>query len=336
MGVFFVEKSYFFDSVEGDQRVYQAADFARFHAQIIGNGVSNSSNLPDLEVSAKENMDITLGAGYMFANGYMYENTSTKTLTHDIADTNNDRIDRVVIRFDSNPEERRIYATIKKGTPSSNPVPPSIVRNEYIYEMSVAQVRIIAGKSYIEQSQITDERPNELVCGYIPLHNIYRGLMINELGIVSLPNQSYVEVDIDSNFGSDPSKQFEIPDRIKTRIPLNPYVIDRQNEITKDNKFIAKSSGAYLLFAYLAFDEGALITDAGKSNTDVQVLFNVNGVEQTPIFAREASGHKDNIFSGSSVQYLEKGQAIDFVAYVLNAPDNLLTRNHRIRIAKIN
>lgn len=331
-----MERSYFFDSVEGDQRIYQAADFARFHAQIIGNGVSNSINLPNLAVSAKQNMDVTLGAGYMFANGYMYENTSSMTLTHDVADPNNDRIDRIVIRFDSNPEERRIYATIKKGTPATNPVAPTITRNEYIYEMSVARVRITAGKSFIEQSQITDERANDTVCGYIPLHNIYRGLMINEMGVVSLPNQSYVEIDIDSNHGEDPTKQFRIPDRTKTRIPLNPKVIDRQNEITKDNKFVAKSSGAYLLFAYLAFDEGVLITDTQRSNSDVQVLFNVNGVEQTPVFAREAAGYKDNIFSGSSVQFLEKGQAIDFVAYVINAPDNLKTRNHRIRIAKIN
>src|SRR5690625_7891458 len=81
------EKSYFYDSTASDERIYQAADFARFHAQIIGNGVSNTTTMPDLEVSAKNNMEVSLGAGYMFANGYMYENSSTMTLKHDIADS---------------------------------------------------------------------------------------------------------------------------------------------------------------------------------------------------------------------------------------------------------
>src|SRR5699024_5985125 len=93
------ERMYFFDSTEADERIYDAADFARFHHQIIGNGVSNTQNLPDLEVSAGDNMEINLGAGYCFADGYLYQNDSTKTLEHDIADTENDRIDRVIIRL---------------------------------------------------------------------------------------------------------------------------------------------------------------------------------------------------------------------------------------------
>src|SRR5690606_28800418 len=115
--------------------------------------VSNTTNLPDLAVEAKENMTVTLGAGYCFANGYMYENTAALDLTHDIAHTTYDRIDRVVIRFDHNPSERKVYAYIKKGTPASSPVAPSLTRDDYVYELSVARVLIIAGKSYIEQYQ---------------------------------------------------------------------------------------------------------------------------------------------------------------------------------------
>src|SRR5699024_50411 len=127
------ERMYFFDSTEDNKRIYNADDFARFHSQIIGNGVSNTESLPDLEVTAGANMEVNLGAGYMFANGFMYENDSTKTLEHDVADNDNDRIDRVVIRFDRNPdlkEREGNKAIILKGAPDSNPKPPEIVRSE--------------------------------------------------------------------------------------------------------------------------------------------------------------------------------------------------------------
>lgn len=240
-----MERTYFFDSTENDERIYQAADFARFHAQIIGNGVSNTANLPDLEVNAQQNMNVGLGAGYMSANGYMYENTETMVLTHDVADSINNRIDRVVIRFDNNPEQRRIYATIKKGTPSSNPVTPTLTRDSYIYEMSVAQVRIIAGKSFIEQTEVKDERANDSVCGYIPLHNIYRGLEVDELGRLSFPKQTHVTsyANVKQSVSKTPTGS------VADALVLLPNILkDTQNEyISSRSIFKSKSEGTILV-----------------------------------------------------------------------------------------
>src|SRR5699024_11910615 len=125
--VLMAERSYLFDSTEGNKRIYNADDSARFHAQIICNGVSNTETLPDLEVTAGANMEVNLGAGYMFANGFMYENDSTKTLEHVVADNDNDRIVCADIRFDRNPdlkEREGNKAIILKGAPDSNPSPP--------------------------------------------------------------------------------------------------------------------------------------------------------------------------------------------------------------------
>lgn len=238
---------YFFDSTENDERIYQAADFARFHAQIIGNGVSNTANLPDLEVSERTNMDIALGAGYMFANGYMYELTETTTLTHDVADPDNDRIDRVTIRFDSNPEKREIKAVIKKGTPAGSPNPPSLTRDDYIHEMSVAQIRIKAGKSYIERDQITDERANDAVCGYIPLHNIYRGIQVDESGMIQMLNQSHVTV-----YAND-EQELPYNDRVKMIFP-NVHT-DTQSEYDPSRSmFTARSKGVIMVNPSIDFD----------------------------------------------------------------------------------
>src|SRR5699024_11355672 len=121
-------RMYFLDSTEEKKYEYNQVEFARFHNQIIGTGVSN----PDaLKVTAKTNMDVALALGWIFANGYGAELEETETLTHDVADPDNDRIDRVVIRFDTNPEKNDFYPTIIKGTPARSPVPPKITREEY-------------------------------------------------------------------------------------------------------------------------------------------------------------------------------------------------------------
>lgn len=316
-----MERSYFFDSVAGDQRIYQAADFARFHAQIIGNGVSNTPNLPDLSVSAKQNMVTTLGAGYAFANGYMYENSTALDLQHAIADPTNDRIDRVVIRFDSDPANRTVSAVVKQGTPAANPTPPNLQRDNYVYELSVAQVRIIAGKSFIEQSQVTDERADQSVCGYIPLHNLVRGVQVNEDGIATMPNQSYVEVDSEQPVEIIGGEGLSV-------LPIIPSV-DRQNEV-QGNSFVPKTSGVYFIFAYVSFVEGDL-----PDGADLQISFSINGSYETAIAARASNGTYDNIFVGSSSTYLNAGDSLIFNAEIRNkAGQTINTRNHRLRIAK--
>ncbi|GGB41784.1 hypothetical protein GCM10011409_19170 [Lentibacillus populi] len=317
-----VEKSYFFDSTADDQRIYQAADFARFHAQIIGNGVSNTANLPDLEVTAKTNMDVALGAGYCFANGYMYENDSTKTLTHTIADPTNDRIDRIVICFDNNPAERRIYAYVKQGVPAANPVPPGIKRDNYIFEMSVAQVRIIKGKSFIEQSQITDERTNDAVCGYIPLHNIYRGMRINENGLVTLPNQSFVKA---TNW-----EEFNYREE-RTAIPFGTVEKDNQSEMSSDNlTFKPREDGIYHFWVEMAWD-------SVLENIGFRMYLYKNGKESFPLGARWATDSRDRFFICSGSDSVEKGDELTFVVSIAGLGSRTMppTWFTRIRIAKM-
>lgn len=323
------EKGYFFDSTEDDKRIYQAADFARFHEQIIGNGVSNSKDLPDLEVTAKDNMDVELGAGYMFANGYMYENDSSMKLKHDTADPDNDRIDRVVVRFDSDPEERKITARIKKGK-AGDDNPPSLTRDEYVYEMSVAQVKIHAGQSYVEDDDITDERADDDVCGYIPLHNIYRGMVMSELGIVSMPNQSYVQMNDYSMIRLDGDN--DGPPYIYTNVDIDPD-IDRQDEI-KDGIFYPKTNGTYFfeLHARITpklsgddspkFDGRLFINDLPEDDyEDAESFFN----EYAPVTQGK----------GSVMVYMEKGDKARIKLGILRH-GGTDCNYRRVTIAKIN
>lgn len=161
-----MENSYFFNSMNGD-RTYQATDFANFYSQFLNEGIYGNGGQTTLKVIADgTDMRVNITAGPAVVQGYMYENTATIYLTHDAAEPTYDRIDRVVLRLDKTAENRFIKAFVKKGSPASSPVAPTLQRDDYIYEISLAQVRITAGKSYIEQSQIKDERGNRDVCGY--------------------------------------------------------------------------------------------------------------------------------------------------------------------------
>ena len=76
------------------------------------------------------------------------------------------RIDRVVLRFDR--RARRSYLTVLKGTeifggtPSSSAA-PRITRNEYVYDLCLAEIRYFAGTNIIPS--LIDTRGDESLCG---------------------------------------------------------------------------------------------------------------------------------------------------------------------------
>lgn len=156
------EQYRFFNSVEGDERTYQAEDMAQMFSNFLGNGFFEG-----LRVSSNSTMNSTVSAGSAFIEGHSYNNTTNLTLTHESADSSLNRIDRVVLRLNTDTDARYIKAFVKKGEEASNPSPPGLTRNDYVYEISLAQVYIEAGKSYIDDSQITDERGDRDVCGRV-------------------------------------------------------------------------------------------------------------------------------------------------------------------------
>src|SRR5699024_7320586 len=315
----------FLDSTEDDEHLYQAADWARFHHQIIGSGVSNDKDLPNLKVSATTNMQVSIGAGFMFANGHMYELTKTMSLKHDIADSNNDRIDRIIIKFDTNPEKRDFYAYIKKGIAGANPSPPPVERSTYVHEMSVAQVRIKAGSSIIDDSQITDERTNDAVCGYIPLHNIYRGLQINESGVASFPNQSFIKA------RNNAAQVFVEDTRLENAIPikLGTTEEDLQREIHNSEQIKVKADGVYSFWVELAFPNSAI-----PNNGKIDIYLFVNGKQSFPLGSKVFKGTSDKFMMCSGFDSLKSGDIVDFRYTTLKFDGNASTDFTRIRVAK--
>lgn len=160
------EISRFFNSVNGDRR-YLAEEFASFFAKFLSNGVYSGEELTGtLEVRKNGDLSIGVDEGAALIRGYEYENTTVRAHTLEKGGTY-DRIDRIVVRLDRTMDERNILTKVIKGVPSTSPVAPELIRNNEIYDISLAQILVKKNITAIDASDITDERYDESVCGFV-------------------------------------------------------------------------------------------------------------------------------------------------------------------------
>lgn len=163
-----MEKYGFFNAVataDGKyDRSYLAEDFASYFASFITNGVFEELG-GKLEVVVDNGMSIIVKNGVAWINGYRYENDSDLSITLDSADGTQSRIDSIVVRLDITNREIKIH--VKKGNLSTSPITPTITRNNDIYELQLATVRVSANTAVLTQSMITDTRNDDNVCGWV-------------------------------------------------------------------------------------------------------------------------------------------------------------------------
>lgn len=156
-----MESSAFFDGVPN----YGQEHFNRYFKNLFYSGISvdDSGNM-ELAVTVSQGKP-AVGTGFAIIEGFSYNNDSL--LEHDITpDANYERIDRMVIRLDL--PQKKVYSALKKGTAGSSPQPPSLQRDNLIYELSLAQVRVSPSGTVT----ITDERFNQSVCGALRPRNM--------------------------------------------------------------------------------------------------------------------------------------------------------------------
>lgn len=158
------EESCFFNSVNGD-RQYDMEAFALYFKQFLSNGIYHTDQVPSLRVRHISGLQTELEPGSAYIEGYMYRNTEPIVFEHDSGDETNPRIDRIILRLDRDMNARYIKAFVKKGIPATNPQPPTLTRNDVVYEISLAQVRVNRGASVI--ASVLDERLDPSVAGLV-------------------------------------------------------------------------------------------------------------------------------------------------------------------------
>lgn len=174
--------SYFFNAVLNGStydRTYTANDFTSYLKELVSNGVFiNESN--NLQVVSSSGMSAIVKPGSGWIDGHKLDNTADYIVNFDNSDVLLDRIDRVIFYTDSS--ERAMGIKVLKGTPATNPVAPTLTRNETRYEMALASVLIKKQATSITTANITDTRHDKAVCGVV------KGL-IEEIDTTSIFNQ---------------------------------------------------------------------------------------------------------------------------------------------------
>lgn len=155
-------RSGFFNSMDGDRK-YNAASWAEYFAQFIGNGVyANPATC--MQVRATAGLTVQIQPGACFINGYAGYADGTDFIALDHGG-GQPRIDRIVIRLDL--AARDIYPILIKGTEAVSPSPPDIVRDGSVYDLGIASITVPANATAITQANISDTRPDSEVCGFV-------------------------------------------------------------------------------------------------------------------------------------------------------------------------
>lgn len=155
----------FFNSVNGD-RLYNAEEISHYFDGLISDGVFQNIG-SKLAVTQNGGMSIKVGTGRAFIKSHWLKNDNPYVLSIDAANTQLNRIDRVVIRLDLTESERNINIVVKTGAVSYSPVAPALTRTNTIYELCLAQIYVYANTTEIKQSNIVDYRPNSNLCGWV-------------------------------------------------------------------------------------------------------------------------------------------------------------------------
>lgn len=155
----------YYNSLNGDRK-YNAETMSKYFTGLITRGVLQNYK-GKFVVEAQTGMQVKIPAGKaFFSDGKWIENTADITLTLDSADVL-DRIDRIVLRNDTNEGMRNASVVLVKGTPGSNPVAPVLQNDNYIEELSLCTIRVNKLVESITQANITNTIPDTEQCGYV-------------------------------------------------------------------------------------------------------------------------------------------------------------------------
>ena len=107
------------------------------------------------------------GDGIVFWNDSEQSSGSKLMLTHDVADGALDRIDRIVVTWETTNYVALPTISILKGIASSTPVPPALTNSTTQRQISIASVKIPSGAISLSAAMVTDERLDPDVCGIV-------------------------------------------------------------------------------------------------------------------------------------------------------------------------
>nr|DAJ81552.1 MAG TPA: Receptor Binding Protein [Caudoviricetes sp.] len=148
-----------------DGVTYSAEDVATYLCTRTSGVYSKDSNFA---ASITGTRQITIAPGLAWINYDDFKGVSVcsredTVLTVPDADNTLNRVDRVVLQFDTSSNLTAIR--LKTGTPAVAAQPPDILQNHNQYELGLCTISVPAGSAAVTSADITDTRTDEAVCG---------------------------------------------------------------------------------------------------------------------------------------------------------------------------
>ncbi len=148
-------------------RAVNSAELADNIALLYTNGVLNNPSTCLQVTESESQMSVQVLPGACNINGRLGREDNARTIVFEAADSSYDRIDRVVLRLNTNVDIRAIDIYVLKGTPAATPTAPALTRTGGIYELCLADIFVAKNTAYVSAARITDTRMNDELCGYM-------------------------------------------------------------------------------------------------------------------------------------------------------------------------
>ena len=145
---------------------YNAQDVMKYYAGR-NSGVFETGD--NLKVSANGGLELRIntGMGWLskdYVASVAFWNESVEYLMVDAGHDTYDRIDLVVVSWNFVQQEQNPKLIIRKGTPASSPVVPSLVNDSSTIEIALARINVAKGAITLQDSDIVDLRGNDEYC----------------------------------------------------------------------------------------------------------------------------------------------------------------------------
>lgn len=153
----------FFNSLNNDRK-YNADQISSMFEGLISDGVFNHVGSA-LEVKAGNGLSVTVGTGRAWLEDRWVKNDAIVGVQLSAASVTLSRYTAIVLRKDIT--NRTVSIATIDGEAAETPEKPAIVREGDIYDICLAYVLVGPNATSISQSDITDTRADNTVCGWV-------------------------------------------------------------------------------------------------------------------------------------------------------------------------
>ncbi len=257
--------SCFFDAVNYD-RLYNSAEFVRYFANFIGNGIF-ADPADGMQAYSKGGMTVGIKPGKCFVNGRAGYADGEDSVTLDYGEEGTHRYDAIVVRLDLTAPVRDIHIDVIRGDDAdtlASATKPEPIREGARYDLILAYVAIGEGTTSIDDTVIFDVRPDNNVCGYVT------GL-VNNIDTTDLFAQYNAQWELlKAGCAQDSEAVIAAWNKLVTVKTINGLV-PTEGEVRLTQSLIPSDGAAYQMPYYI--QSGTVTTTATMHTTGLAVSF---------------------------------------------------------------